>query len=227
MHQLAWSNYQNRKRSISVAGRCITRIERRAESPTYLRERQVDGERERERAEGTRRSQKRSAPPKGAGSPINSLRAATAKCSLYAEIMKITNSPAAYVRARTTCHGPRFESTPSKLSPTRLDQAAPSTYIYIYTYIGNCRPLYFVEGGEGGCGRKRVIAWNTFQVAISRLAADRVPFADSAQLPLALRSPRFSSLSGDKCPGDLIECAEGRVARVDGIARICGQAFAI
>lgn len=194
---------------------------------TYLSTRTAGGWRKRERAEGTRRSQKRSAPPKGAGSPINSLRAATAKCSLYAEIMKITNSPAAYVRARTTCHGPRFESTPSKLSPTKLDQAAPSTYIYIYTYIGNCRPLYFVEGGEGGCGRKRVIAWNTFQVAISRLAADRVPFADSAQLPLALRSPRFSSLSGDKCPGDLIECAEGRVARVDGIARICGQAFAI
>lgn len=111
------------------------------------RERKRERTRERERAEGTHRSQKRSAPPKGAGSPINSLRAATAKCSLYAEIMKITNSPAAYVRARTTCHGPRFESTPSKLSPTRVDQAAPSTYIYIYN-IGNCRPLYFVGGEE-------------------------------------------------------------------------------
>lgn len=103
--------------------------------PIYANGRWMEKEIERERAEGTRRSQKRSAPPKGAGSPINSLRAATAKCSLYAEIMKITNSPAAYVRARTTCHGPRFESTPSKLSPTRLDQAAPSTYIYIYIHI--------------------------------------------------------------------------------------------
>lgn len=128
--------------------------DRAAYGITYLREQQVDRERKRGRAEGTRRSQKRSAPPKGAGSPINSLRAATAKCSLYAEIMKITNSPAAYVRARTTCHGPRFESPPSKLSPTRVDQAAPSTYIY----IGNCRQLYLVgEGGVAGSESSRGI----------------------------------------------------------------------
>lgn len=35
MHQRAGANYQNRKRSISVAGRCITRIEQRAESPGH------------------------------------------------------------------------------------------------------------------------------------------------------------------------------------------------
>lgn len=64
MHQLAWSNYQNRKRSISVAGRCITRIERRAESPTYLRERQVDGEREREQRERVE-AKNEAHPPKG------------------------------------------------------------------------------------------------------------------------------------------------------------------
>lgn len=68
MHQLAWSNYQNRKRSISVAGRCITRIERRAESPTYLheqiekeREREQERERERERIEAKNEAH----PPKG------------------------------------------------------------------------------------------------------------------------------------------------------------------
>lgn len=87
-------------------------------------------EKERERAEGTRRSQKRSAPPKGAGSPINSLRAATAKCSLYAEIMKITNSPAAYVRARTTCTVRIYtvETFPDETGPSR----ALDLYIYIH-----------------------------------------------------------------------------------------------
>lgn len=71
----------------------------------------------------------------------------------------------------------------------RVDlQAAPSTYIYIYIYR-KLSAVIFGWGGKGG--RKRVIAWNTFQVPISRLAADRVPFADSAQLRLAL--PSFSS----------------------------------
>lgn len=63
MHQRAGANYQNRKRSISVAGRCITRIEPRAESPGHEdRERNRDREREREMA--ARRSREAEAKPK-------------------------------------------------------------------------------------------------------------------------------------------------------------------
>lgn len=45
MHQRTGANYQNRKRSISVAGRCITRIEQRAESPGH-EEKKTEGEQE-------------------------------------------------------------------------------------------------------------------------------------------------------------------------------------
>lgn len=73
--------------------------------------------------------------------------------------------------------------------------------------IGNCRLLYLLAAGaEDWGGRKQVIAWNTFEVPISRLATDRT--ALPGLIPTNCHWPAIlcfvlvvvvSLLSGDKC----------------------------
>lgn len=206
MHQRAGANYQNRKRSISVAGRCITRIEQRAESPGH-EEKKTEGEQENSTSKLWGETKNEAVhTPQGPVPLLTPYVPRRLNVPLYAEIMKITNSPAPYVRARTYASGVHWnfhvESFANVRSVWTVWRSTPRPGL-----IGNCRLLYLLAtGAEDWGGRKQVIAWNTFEVPISRLATDRT--ALPSLIPTNCHWPAIlcfvlvvvvSLLSGDKC----------------------------
>lgn len=118
---------------------------------------------------------------------------------LHAEIMKITNSRSGVRACTDVCAAPRGRTEQNSTSkvflplPSEAGPRTPWTYRKLSTVI-------FGQGGAAGSEdrRKRAIAWNTFEVPISRLAADRSSGLISWNCEV-LPPRRFVSLSRDKC----------------------------